>query len=145
MAGVVRSQFVKTRKGATQGLGNLLEFCRLGELNEVLGPVALGDEWLRGGALAGLRRCLLRARARARHRKKRNRPMKNTRVSGELIVERPKESPNKQKGGARGDIALLLLLLFSFPRRVVARTSGDSAAICSSVRCQFEVAKWGCV
>jgi hypothetical protein len=41
--------------------------------------------------------------------------MKNTRVSGELIVERPKESPNKQKGGARGDIALLLLLLFSFP------------------------------
>jgi len=34
-------------------------------LNEALGPVTLGDEWLR--ALTGLRRCL-RAPARAGHR-----------------------------------------------------------------------------
>jgi hypothetical protein len=69
MAGVVRSQFVKDEEKAHAGTGDLLEFRRLGELNEVLGPVALGNEWLRGDALAGLRRCL-RARARARHRKR---------------------------------------------------------------------------
>jgi hypothetical protein len=126
MAGVVRSQFVKDEKRRHAGtwLGNLLEFCRLGELNEVLGPVALGDEWLRGGgALAGLRRCL-RARARARHRKKRNRPMKNTRVSGELIVERPRESPNKQKGVPGGISPYYYYCCYYFlspAKKVVAR------------------------
>lgn len=48
----------------------LLEFCCFCELNEVLGPVTLGDEWLVDSTtLAGLRRCL-RAGACTCHREK---------------------------------------------------------------------------
>lgn len=65
--GTVRSPRVSTqrvREGCTNPK-DLLEFCRLGKLDEVLGPVALGDNWM--CVLAGLRRWL-RARARAGHR-----------------------------------------------------------------------------
>lgn len=79
---------------------DLLEFRRLCELNEVLGPVALGDEWL--GALAGLRRCL-RAPARAGHREKsktqRSKTEEDKSVWGTLIVDRRfKRQTNKQGG-----------------------------------------------
>lgn len=73
---------------------NLLEFCRLGELNEVLGPIALGDEWLRD--LAGLRRCL-RACARAGHRKPR-RP-KSTRLPGGCTVKQKQSAPGSSGHG----------------------------------------------
>jgi hypothetical protein len=63
---------------------NLLEFGRLGELNEVLGPITLGDEWS-----TGLGRCL-RACARTGHRKTR-RP-KNTRVPGGCLLATNKKT-----------------------------------------------------
>ncbi len=47
-----------SRPGLWEETKTLLEFCCFCELNEVLGPVTLGDEWLGTNALAGLRRCL---------------------------------------------------------------------------------------
>ena len=78
--GVGRGAIILDRDTRAQ---NLLEFSRFGELNEVLGPITLGDEWLR--AFAGLGRCL-RACARTCHRKT-QRP-NNTRVPGGLPVGR---------------------------------------------------------
>ena len=76
---------------------NLLEFCRFGELNEVLGPITLGDEWLR--AFAGLGRCL-RACARTGHRKT-QRP-NNTRVPGGLPVGRRGNKTKQSVPGSSG-------------------------------------------
>jgi hypothetical protein len=59
---VIYTKFLRRERNPKHSL----KFCRLCELNEVLGPVALSDNWMR--ALAGLRRWLSGARARAGHR-----------------------------------------------------------------------------
>lgn len=79
---------------STPSRQDLLEFCRLGKLNEILGPVALGDERLR--ALTGLRRCL-RARACTGHRKQK-RNVRLGRARGCLGADDPESEAEKNKG-----------------------------------------------
>jgi hypothetical protein len=86
-------------------LSNLLEFCCLCELNEILRPVALGDERL--CALAGLRRCL-RARACTGHRKR-----NVGRAQGYLGANCPESETEKNKSD-RGLIFLRCGLVVSF-------------------------------
>jgi hypothetical protein len=79
---------------------DLLEFCCLCELNEVLGPVTLGDERLR--ALAGLRRCL-RARACTGHRKRNVR-----RAQGYLGADCPESEVEKKKSDRGSSFRVLV-------------------------------------
>lgn len=72
---------------------NLLEFRCLGELNEVFGPVTLGDERLR--ALASLQLCV-RARARTGHRRR------NVQRQGYLGAIARKKEPRVTGGLPRG-------------------------------------------
>ena len=105
---------------------NLLEFCRFGELNEVLGPITLGDEWLR--AFAGLGRCL-RACARTGHRKT-QRP-NNTRVPGGLPVGR---RGNKTKQSVPGSSGAGVTPVHKLQLAAVGQPSCASANTCTRSR-----------